>query len=75
MTNLESYHAFLLRNRVYCEHPSCGLTEAVTVENVNGRDTCLCETHANRLKAARKSDKVFDRKETVNPKPTCLELR
>ena len=64
MTNLESYHAFLIKHRVYCDRCDSRLIPAVTVENVNGRDEVLCGVHSQRLKAARKSDKVFEEQET-----------
>ena len=62
MTTTESYYDFLIRHRIYCERCT-DLTHATTVEKVNGRDTCLCDIHAQRLKAARKSDAVFEEQE------------
>ena len=63
MNNQNPYHAFLIKHRIYCEHPKCGLTHATTVVNINGRDEVRCDEHAQRLKAARKSDKVFEEQE------------
>jgi len=61
-----SYHRFLIKHRVYCEHETywnfC-YQLGTTVEKVNGRDTVLCHEHASRLANVRKSEKAFELKE------------
>jgi len=51
-----AYEAWLCRQRVYCARDFC-YRRAVTVENFQGQDVCLCAEHAGRLDAARKSDR------------------
>jgi len=54
------FHAFLIRQRQWCEHQSdyqlC-YERATTVRQVYGRDTVFCSEHAKRIDAVRKSDK------------------
>jgi len=54
------FHAFLIRQRQWCEHQSdyqlC-YERATAVRQVYGRDTVLCAEHAKRIDAVRKSDK------------------
>jgi len=58
MNNPNPYHKFLLKNRIYCEHPGCldTLTHATTVVNFNGRDEVRCDDHAKRLTHVRRSE-------------------
>jgi len=64
MSTLESYHAFLIKYRRYCERETqyqpC-YNYATEVRNINGRDTVLCSEHAGRLDAVRQSDKKQER--------------
>ncbi len=42
------YHAWLIRQRRYCEHRGCDmkLTKATEVVNRNGKDFVYCDWHA-----------------------------
>jgi len=53
------YHTWLLRQRLYCQHPACfdKLTHATRVVNLNGRDETWCDEHASRLTHVRKSER------------------
>jgi hypothetical protein len=53
---MTAYHSWLIRQRRWCERCS-DLNKATTVVNVNGRDEVMCQNHAGRLDAARKSDR------------------
>lgn len=55
-TVTESFHAWLIRQRRYCDRCRNKLTPATTVRNFNGKDIVLCHTHASRLDAVRESD-------------------
>jgi hypothetical protein len=52
------YHAVLLKHRIWCEagsqHSTC-YEYAAKVLNINGRETCLCEEHADRIAFVSKS--------------------
>ena len=69
---MTAFHRWLIRQRIYCEHNQCGLTRATHVVKINGRDEVRCDQHAQRLKAARKSDQLQDLSltETQTPNPT-----
>jgi hypothetical protein len=59
MTATESFHAWLIRQRVYCEHNALHtlcVDRATTVRNFNGKDIVFCDIHASRLDAVRVSD-------------------
>lgn len=60
----DMYHAWLIRQRVYCERDSC-FRKPTCVMKYNGRDTVLCSEHAGRLEAVRRSD---ERQESHNEK-------
>jgi hypothetical protein len=57
---MNAYERFLIRNRIWCERCS-DLTTATQVEQVNGKDTVLCDWHASRLRAAKFSDQKQDK--------------
>jgi len=50
-------YRWLIAQRQWCEHKGCLMTlkAATEVVNLNGKDLVYCDTHAQRLKAARKS--------------------
>jgi len=52
----DSYHARLIRQRIYCARDLC-YSRATTVRQFQGEDICLCETHAGRLDAVRESER------------------
>ncbi len=78
-----SYEDVLIREAVgevdpepiepYCSHHGClgTLNKATQVVQFNGHDEVMCQEHAGRLGAARKSDAKQDLglKETVTPNP------
>jgi len=71
---MNAYQSFLVRKRRYCEHQSdfqlC-TEKATTVRQIYGRDTVLCETHAKRIDAVRKSDKQQEQDETKKETRPC----
>jgi len=52
----DSYHAWLIRQRVYCARDLC-FRRAAIVRKINGRDEVLCSEHAGRLDAVRESER------------------
>lgn len=45
----QNYHAYLLKHRVYCEHPSRCYEYATAVRNCNGQDFVFCPMHTSRI--------------------------
>lgn len=45
---MNPFHAWLIRQRRYCEHPACfdKLSRAVKVVRRNGRDIVVCKWHS-----------------------------
>lgn len=55
-----AFHAWLIRQRKYCDRCMDAFTPAVTVRGFNGKDLVLCDVHASRLDAVRQSEKLQD---------------
>jgi hypothetical protein len=53
---MTQFQQWLVRQRIFCDRCK-SLTNATTVRKLNGKDLTLCQEHANRLDAARKSYK------------------
>jgi len=64
MTATESFHAWLIKHRVYCERCT-DLIYAKVVRNFNGKDMVLCQTHADRLDAVRQSERKQDQIKSI----------
>jgi len=68
----DPYHRWLIKQRIYCERDAC-FREPTCVVKFNGRDTVLCDEHAGRIEAVRRSEEKQQQPISEQPVMDWLE--